>query len=226
MRLDNPCITIMIKIPSDFLGKMVKQMKLEKKIVSAMAVCSAVLLVLTGCRNVPSSAPSGSTASSSQSSSPGSSSPAQSVSSSRETGSSGKASSAPAADEPLDAEAFSDMMDALEGYQPGTAGASLKLYTAACGVLNFSETYSENQADSLREALEETLSEMDAETRAQLADSFPDVDSAAQEILKKGVEAMSGILADAGNPNRYPSYDAEKYKDAVTLLTEMIDAAD
>ena len=210
----------MIKIPSDFSEKMVKQMNLEKKVVSAMAVCSAVLIVLTGCRNVPSSAPSGSTASSSQSSSPGSSSPAQSVSSSRETGSSGKASSAPAADEPLDAEAFGDMMDALEGYQPGTAGASLKLYSAACGVLNFSETYDRDQADSLREALEETLAEMDAETRAQLADSFPDIDSAAQEILKKGVEAMSGTLADAGNPNAYESYDSQKYADAAAVLAQ------
>lgn len=199
---------------------MVKQMKLEKKIVSAIAVCSAVLIVLTGCRNVPSSAPSESTASSSQSSSPGISSPAQSVSSSLETGSSGKASSAPAADEPLDAEAFGDMMDALEGYQPGTAGASLKLYTAACSVLNFSETYDSDQADSLREALEESLSKMDDETRAQLADSFPDIDSAAQEILKKGVEAMSGTLADAGNPNSYESYDSQKYADAAAVLAQ------
>ena len=117
------------------------------------------------------------------------------------------------------------MMDALEGYQPGTAGASLKLYTAACGVLNFSETYEAAQADSLRTALNEALSETDEETRAMLAADFDDVDGAAREILTKGVDAMSGVLADAGNPNRYDAYDADRYEAAASVLTEVLDAA-
>ena len=46
--------------------------------------------------------------------------------------------------------AVREMMEALEGYQPGTAGSSLKVYIAACGVLDYAEEYDAAKEETLR----------------------------------------------------------------------------
>lgn len=208
----------MIEIVSDF-RKTVTSMK---RAISALTVCAAMLLALAGCRAASSS-------SSAQTGSTSSSTPDVSVSSSAAASTSSVpaksvASGTAAARDEIDDGAFDDMMDALAGYQPGTSGASLKLYTAACGVLNFAEGYGDGQEQALRGALEQTLSSMDKAGREALADSFPDVDAAAREILENGVDSVSGVLADAGNPNLYDSYDAEKYEAVASVLTESLNA--
>ena len=142
-----------------------------KRAISALAVCAVMLLALAGCRAASSS-------SSAQTGSTSSSTPDVSVSSSAAASTSSVpaksvASGTAAARDEIDDGAFDDMMDALAGYQPGTSGASLKLYTAACGVLNFAEGYGDGQEQALRGALEQTLSSMDKAGREALADAFP-----------------------------------------------------
>ena len=46
--------------------------------------------------------------------------------------------------------AVREMMEALAGYQPGTAGSSLKVYIAACGVLDYAEEYDAAKEETLR----------------------------------------------------------------------------
>lgn len=64
----------------------------------------------------------------------------QSSSSQAEESSSQEEESSSAAEGEIDP-AVQEMMDALAAYQPGTAGSSLKVYIAACGVLNYAEEY-------------------------------------------------------------------------------------
>lgn len=194
-----------------------------KRIIPVWIACAVLALVLAGCR----------TASSSASVQPGSASPAVSSSSdasavSQSSSFSQAKSDAPAssAHEKIDGDSFSDMMNGLTGYQPGTAGDSLKLYIAACGMLNFSEGYSTSQEQALRDALEQALSSMDQQKRETLAEIFPAVDSAARNILKNGVESMSDILSDAGNPNLYDSYTSERYDQVASILAEYLNSDD
>ena len=190
-----------------------------KKSLCALAACAAMLFALSACEAGSVSAPSGSSA---PASTPQSSSvPVSSVSS-------GEKSAAPDAHSavPVDADALDAMMSALEGYEPGTAGASLKLYTAACGVLNFSEGYSEDQEASLRSALEEALAEMPQERLSLLKETFPAVDGAARGIVENGVGSVADILADAGDPNEYTSYDAGKYDSVRAILCDALGVQD
>lgn len=193
----------------------------------AGALCTALLFALAGCGGAGSSS-SASTAAGS--SSPAFSSsfeatgashdPAEAASVSSQSQSS--ASGCTPLRKEIDVEAFRAMMDALAVYQPETAGASLKLYVAACGVLNFSEGYDGDQEQALREALEQALDSMDEAQRTALAEAFPAVNGAAQGIVENGLDSVSDILSDAGNPNRYNAYDAERYAQVAALLSEAL----
>ena len=37
---------------------------------------------------------------------------------------------------------------------------------------------------------------------------------------------MEGVLADAGNPNRYDQYDPQKYEQVLQILTEALSDLD
>ena len=204
-----------------------------KQAFRAIACCIALAL-LAGCRSASSlPASSGDVSSqafseassdvSSASSAP--SSQAAPDASSRTAASAASSAGVHASSAVWDGDAFDAMMDALEGYEPGTAGASLKLARAACGVLNFSEGYDDGLEQTLRTELTARLKEMGEAETAQLSDCFPDVDAAAQEILTQGTQALSDVLADAGNPNLYPSYDAGRYEAVADLLHNMLKSA-
>lgn len=113
-------------------------------------------------------------------------------------------------------------MTALTGYQPGTSGGSLKRYIAACGVLNFAQQYDGSRAEQLRSDLDSYLSALDKETLAVLKESCEDIDLAARDILSKGVDGVSDILSDAGNPNQYEVYDSDKYEAVARILGETL----
>lgn len=165
-----------------------------KKIVCVLAACLAVFL-MTGCRSSSSSTPeplSGSTSSSS------------------------------AAEPAFDTAAFDRLMSAIAGYQPGTAGSSLKLYVAACELLNFSEEYDNSFADEFRSELDTYLADADEITLMSITDGYSSVEATAQEIVTQGTDAMSEILEEAGSPNLYDSYDAGKFEEVASILSDAI----
>ena len=113
---------------------------------------------------------------------------------------------------------FDEMMEALAAYQPGTAGSSLKVYIAACGVLNFSEQFDTSEAEQLQINLEAYLEDADQLAIEAIAAGQADVKSAAEAILDGGAESVKNVLESAGNPNRYNSYSREKYDQVAAIL--------
>lgn len=118
--------------------------------------------------------------------------------------------------------AVREMMDALAVYQPGTAGSSLKAYIAACGVLNYAEEYDPSMEETLRGSAEAWLEQADELTLECLREGWEAVRSTAEEILS-GSEESKAMLADAGNPNRYESYDAARYEEVSGILGELLE---
>ena len=115
-----------------------------------------------------------------------------------------------------------EMMDALAAYQPGTAGSSLKVYIAACGVLNYAEEYDSSMEDTLRSSVEAWMAQADETTLECLREGREAVGIAAAEILTESEESKA-LLADAGNPNKYETYHPEKYDEVVLVLHELLD---
>ena len=115
--------------------------------------------------------------------------------------------------------AVREMMEALAGYQPGTAGSSLKVYIAACGVLDYAEEYDAAKEETLRSDAAAWLAQADALTR----EGQEAVKQAAEAILS-GSEESKALLADAGNPNRYESYHPERYEAVMQVLDDLLQA--
>lgn len=118
--------------------------------------------------------------------------------------------------------AVQEMMEALAVYQPGTAGSSLKAYIAACGVLNYAEEYDSSGEETLRSSAAAWLEQADELTLECLQEGWEAVQSTAEEILT-GSEESKAMLADAGNPNRYESYDAARYEEVSGILGELLE---
>ena len=177
-----------------------------KKLLFGALLCIAALS-LAGCRALSSSVASA-----------GSAAPTASSAS----GSFDASSRAASLSKTLENTSFDEMMTALTGYQPGTSGGSLKRYIAACGVLNFAQQYDDSRAEQLRSDLDGYLSALDKETLAVLKESREDVDFAARDILSKGVDGVSDILSDAGNPNQYDIYDSDQYEAVARILGEAL----
>ena len=118
--------------------------------------------------------------------------------------------------------AVQEMMDALAAYQPGTAGSSLKVYVAACGVLNYAEEYDSSMEDTLRSSAEAWMAQADETTLECLREGREAVGIAAAEILTESEESKA-LLADAGNPNKYETYHPEKYDEVVLVLHDLLD---
>ena len=140
----------------------------------------------------------------------------QSSSSQAEESSSQEEESSSAAEGEIDP-AVQEMMDALAAYQPGTAGSSLKVYVAACGVLNYAEEYDSSMEDTLRSSVEAWMAQAEC-----LREGREAVGIAAAEILTESEESKA-LLADAGNPNKYETYHPEKYDEVVLVLHELLD---
>lgn len=115
------------------------------------------------------------------------------------------------------------MLDGIMTYQPGTAGASLKLYIATFSVLNFAETYDhDTQEPFLREDIQTYLDGLSEEQVLQIADALPEVNALAQIVFMDGVASMESALSDAGNPNAYDEYNQEKYELVMDVLESVI----
>lgn len=120
--------------------------------------------------------------------------------------------------------AFDKMMEALTGYQQGTAGSSLKAYIAACGVLNFSEQFNEDEAAQFKIKLEDYMKNANELTISAIVLGEKDVQKVIEDILTKGTEdkEIAAMLKDAGNPNAYKTYSREKYNAVAIILNEVL----
>ena len=136
----------------------------------------------------------------------------QSSSSQAEESSSQEEESSSAAEGEIDP-AVQEMMD---------AGSSLKVYVAACGVLNYAEEYDSSMEDTLRSSVEAWMAQADETTLECLREGREAVGIAAAEILTESEESKA-LLADAGNPNKYETYHPEKYDEVVLVLHELLD---
>ena len=128
-------------------------------------------------------------------------------------------------DETLDTSKVIRMMEALTDYKPGSAGNSLNLYVAACGILNFSEGYDTSEEKTLRKGISDWIEAADPEVLAMVQENFSDITAAADDVLNGDEESLR-LLADAGNPNEYDSYDPQRYKAVEQVLIELLEPAD
>ena len=177
-----------------------------------LALCLAAgLCLLAGCSTTGTGGSGEVSSSEPGSSEPGSSEPASSE----------LASSEPGSGEPLDTSAVTEMMDALTAYQPGTAGSSLKVYIAACGILNYAEGYDTADEETLRQGVTAWMNAAAPDTLEMVRETFYAVTGAAEGVLAGDAESLA-LLADAGSPNRYDSYDPDKYEAVKNILTELL----
>ena len=182
-----------------------------------LALCLAAgLCLLAGCSTTGTGSSGGSASGEVSSSELGSSEPASS-----ELASSEPSSSEPDSGEPLDTSAVTEMMDALTAYQPGTAGSSLKVYIAACGILNYAEGYDTADEETLRQGVTAWMNAAAPDTLEMVRETFYAVTGAAEGVLAGDAESLA-LLADAGSPNRYDSYDPDRYETVKNILTELL----
>ena len=187
-----------------------------------LALCLAAgLCLLAGCSTTGTGSSGGSASGEVSSSEPASSEPGSSEPASSEPGSGEPASSEPGSGEPLDTSAVTEMMDALTAYQPGTAGSSLKVYIAACGILNYAEGYDTADEETLRQGVTTWMNAAAPDTLEMVRETFYAVTGAAEGVLAGDAESLA-LLADAGSPNRYDSYDPDRYETVKNILTELL----
>ena len=187
-----------------------------------LALCLAAgLCLLAGCSTTGTGSSGGSTSGEVSSSEPSSSEPASSELGSGEPATSEPSSGEPGSSEPLDTSAVTEMMDALTAYQPGTAGSSLKVYIAACGILNYAEGYDTADEETLRQGVTAWMNTAAPDTLEMVRETFYAVTGAAEGVLAGDAESLA-LLADAGSPNRYDSYDPDRYETVKNILTELL----
>ena len=187
-----------------------------------LALCLAAgLCLLAGCSTTGTGSSGGSASGEVSSSEPASSELGSSEPASSEPGSSEPGSGEPGSSEPLDTSAVTEMMDALTAYQPGTAGSSLKVYIAACGILNYAEGYDTADEETLRQGVTAWMNAAAPDTLEMVRETFYAVTGAAEGVLAGDAESLA-LLADAGSPNRYDSYDPDRYETVKNILTELL----
>ena len=187
-----------------------------------LALCLvAGLCLLAGCNTTGTGSSDGSASGEVFSSELASSEPGSSELGSSEPASSELASSEPDSGEPLDTSAVTEMMDALTAYQPGTAGSSLKVYIAACGILNYADGYDTADEETLRQGVTAWMNAAAPDTLEMVRETFYAVTGAAEGVLAGDAESLA-LLADAGSPNRYDSYDPDRYETVKNILTELL----
>ena len=187
-----------------------------------LALCLAAgLCLLAGCSTTGTGSSGGSASGEVSSSEPSSSEPASSELGSGEPATSEPSSGEPGSSEPLDTSAVTEMMDALTAYQPGTAGSSLKVYIAACGILNYAEGYDTADEETLRRGVTAWMNAAAPDTLEMVRETFYAVTGAAEGVLAGDAESLA-LLADAGSPNRYDSYDPDRYETVKNILTELL----
>lgn len=189
-----------------------------KKIALALVCAAALMLGACTTQTGGSSSSSSLPSIGSSSSSPDSSSASGSSSSSPAGESSSQSEEEPLAQNT----AFDEMMEGLAGYQQGTAGSSLKVYVAACGVLNFSQQYDAAQEEAFRADLEAYLQGADALTLEAIVLGQEDVKNTIEDLLTNGVQSQAEMLESAGNPNQYDQYDREKYEAVAQIFDEIL----
>lgn len=120
---------------------------------------------------------------------------------------------------------FLRMVSELEGIRPGSAGSSLRAYSAACAVLDFAERHGEGGEEWLKGRLEEYLEDAGKDKTGQLLEGWQAAKGAAQELLEKGTRELEALLSDAGSPNQYETYRWESYGPVAAILEQQLGTA-
>lgn len=114
------------------------------------------------------------------------------------------------------------MMDKVLAHQPGTAGASLKLYGSAFAVLNFAQVYTDVMADMVKGAVTEYVSYLSDEQVECMKETVAEIDTVAYGVFENGIDSVKDILNDAGNPQKYDEYSAENYEKVMGIVKEAL----
>lgn len=122
----------------------------------------------------------------------------------------------------VDQTVFDEMMQALEQYEEGTAGAGLKRLNAVFGVLNFSEQYESEQEEDLRKKIADYLKKNTNVDKELLFSKLEGIEPTAQAVFSDGVESVKEELEDAGNPERYETYSKEKYEKVLSVFQDSL----
>ncbi len=202
---------------------------MRQKFFAALAALTALAL-LAGCAQpaAPSAAPQSAPASSVSQSAPESLSSAAPKPSSAAPSSSAPAEASSAAQE---AQAWAQedvraLAEALAAYEPGTAGASLKAAVAACAVLDLAEERgAPADEDALAQEAAQALEALGEEAAQRAAEGWPDVRAVCGQLLEEGgVQAASGLLADAGEPNAHDAYTPARCEPVLRALDAALGA--
>ena len=196
---------------------------MRQKFFAALAALTALAL-LAGCAQpvAPSAAPQSAPASSVSQSAPESLSSAAPKPSSAAASSSAPAEALSSAQK-TQAWAQEDvraLVEALAAYEPGTAGASLKAAVAACAVLDLAEERgAPADEDALAQEAAQALEALGEEAAQRAAEGWPDVRAVCGQLLEEGgVQAASGLLADAGEPNAHDAYTPARCEPVLRAL--------
>ena len=118
------------------------------------------------------------------------------------------------------------LAEALAAYEPGTAGASLKAAVAACAVLDLAEERgAPADEDALAQEAAQALEALGEEAAQRAAEGWPDVRAVCGQLLEEGgVQAASGLLADAGEPNAHDAYTPARCEPVLRALDAALGA--
>ncbi len=128
------------------------------------------------------------------------------------------ATAAAASADKWDEAGFTDALNGCIGWG-GDAGSSLKSVIAACGLLDWGEdnTASDIGADALGQSAKTWLEGLSADDRAAFGDNWTGISTNAQNMLIDP-DGMSGLLSDAGNPNKHSRYTSGNWSVIQTAI--------
>ena len=121
----------------------------------------------------------------------------------------------------VDEEALMTALDGMLAYEPGTAGSSLKIAATAAVLLNFSETYSGEQSDAVANIIQAWIDGLESGQLDSLAVNLPAIYGTAVRIIEGGGD-IKALLADAGDPQTYDSYDTDKFAAVKAIIDERL----
>lgn len=111
----------------------------------------------------------------------------------------------------LSEEKCAEVFDAIDAHQPGTAGGSIKCFSAAATVLNASEGMEEANAETVKGYADNWLAGKDAAAIDDFKLKLEDIDACARLICDGDADTLA-LEADSETKLRYESYTLEDYE--------------
>jgi len=125
--------------------------------------------------------------------------------------------------DPVDTEKVAELMDAVYGAAPGTAGSSLRTAAAAAKLLDYSEEFGTASGEDLTECVKAWLENLQKERndgKELFEESWTSVKEAVDE-MNKNEASFEGLLADAGYTRTHKTVN----ETALKLILSAVDSA-